>query len=70
MTCLVGEGKAVGGVYLGCSKAFDITYYSALLEKLAAYGCLNQSHSEWSSSQLMAGHQGCFLGLCLGVGFV
>ena len=35
VTCLVDEGKAVGTVFLGFSKAFDTLSYSILLEKLA-----------------------------------
>ena len=40
VTCLVDEGRAVGGVFI---KAFDTVSHSILLEKLAAHGWVYSS---------------------------
>lgn len=82
-TCLLHEGKAVDAVYMDFSEACDTCpqyppgkssclwlgqVYGQMTEELS--GCQAQSHSEWSSIHLTAGHQLCSPGLSTGASFV
>lgn len=52
--CLVDEEEAVDTVYLDFSKAFDTTFHSILLEKLASHG-LDGCIFHWEKSGWMTG---------------